>query len=223
MKNIKIFICFFVASIGILSCNKNDFNYPAGKVGISTVVYFPSISLNGSSTLVITAGSTFADPGVVATVNGQAVTPTITGSVNANTPGIYWLTYTAKNQQGFTSSVSRIVIVKSASPAAPDYSGNWKRNAGAFGISQWIQLTPTTYAVSDPGGANYTNFWCVVTLSGSVPQILSQNVPQTLGGTSTSISTISSGAISGTTAGSTYTWAINTSGFGTGNRTFVKQ
>lgn len=207
----------------MVSCNKDDFNYPSGKVGISTIVYFPSISLNGSSTMIITAGSAFTDPGVVATVNGQAVKPTISGSVNANTPGIYWLTYTAQNTQGFTSSVSRIVIVKSASPVTPDYSGSWTRNAGAYGTQTWIQLTSTTYAVSDPGGANYTNFWCVVTINGTTPVINSQSVPQTLGGNPTSISTISSTPLTGTASGSQYTWAISTSGFGTGNRTFVKQ
>lgn len=224
--NCKIINTFLIVLIVVsfFSCNKKDnFNYPDGTVGISSIVYFPVVSLKGESTVIIPVGSSFQDPGVSATLNGQNVTPTVTGNVDASTPGIYWLTYTAKNSQGYSSSVGRVVIIKSANPQSPDYSGSWQRNAGAYGVSQWIQLTPSTYAVSDPGGANYTDFWCVVTVSNGVPQILSQNVPQKLATAPTPISTISSSAITGTTAGSSYTWAISTSGFGTSDRTFVKQ
>lgn len=207
----------------IVSCNKYDINNTDQKVGISRVIYFPIVELKGSSLIIVDKGSTFTDPGVAATVNGQSVTPKVTGSVNTNATGIYYLKYSAVNADGFSASADRMVIVKNATATAPDYSGNWKRNAGAFGVSRWIQLTPTTYAVSDPGGANYANFWVIVTINGSTPTILSQNVPQQLGGAPTSINTLSSGAFTGTTAGSSYNWAINTSGFGTGNRIFVKQ
>ena len=205
------------------SCNKHDINNTDENVGISRVIFFPIVELNGSSLMVIDKGTTFTDPGVNATVNGEPVTPTITVSVNTSANGIYYLKYSAVNADGFSASADRIIIVKNATAVAPDYSGNWQRNAGAFGVSRWIQLTPTTYAVSDPGGANYTNFWVIVTVSGTTPVIPAQNVPQQLGGAPTSINSISSGAFTGTTTGSRYNWAINTSGFGTGNRTFVKQ
>lgn len=210
-------------SLLILSCNKYDVHNTDTQVGISKVTFFPVVELQGDELMIINKGATFTDPGVKATVNGQPATTTTTGSVNTNATGIYYLAYTAVNADGFSASAYRIVIVKNAVAVAPDYSGQWKRNAGAFGVSRWIQLTPTTYAVSDPGGANYANFWCVVTLSGATPSIADQKVPQQLGANPTSISTKSSGAISGTAAGSTYTWAIITSGFGDGNRTFVKQ
>jgi hypothetical protein len=222
---VKIFntVLLFLFVATIFSCKKDDFVDTANQVGVSKVTYFPIIALKGSSFMELAAGSAFTDPGVDATVNGADVTPTISGSVDAATPGIYYLKYTATNADGFSASANRIVIVKSASPVSPDYSGNWQRNAGALGVSRWIQLTPTTYAVSDPGGANYTNFWCIATLTGATPKILAQQTYQQLGGALVNINTTASVAFNGTAVGSKYSWTLNTPGFGTSSRTFVKQ
>ncbi len=224
IKILNTFI-FFALAVTLFSCKKDDFVENENQVGVSKVTYFPLVSLKGDVQVIIDAGSSYTDPGVDATVNGAAVTPVITGSVDAATPGIYYLKYTATNEDGFSASANRVVIVKSASPASPDYSGYWKRNAGAFGVSRWIQLTSTKYAVCDPGGAgsSYSNFWVVATITGSTPKILSQQTYQQLGASLVSVSTTSSVAFSGTSVGSTYSWALNTTGFGTSSRTFVKQ
>ena len=224
MKSLYSYFLIVLAAITLASCNKEKaFPDTANQVGISKVTYFPMIAIKGDLLNIIDKGSSFVDPGVDATVNGAAVTPAITGSVDASTPGIYYLTYTATNEDGFSASDYRIVIVKEATAASPDYSGYYRRNAGAFGISRWIQLTPTTYAVSNPGGASgYDNFWYVVTVTGgNVVSIASQKVPQQLGANPVEIKTLTTGTMTASGASYKYTWAIGTAGFGTGNRTFL--
>ncbi len=65
------------------------------------------IVLNGSFNTYVKKGSTFTDPGVVATsISGATVTATQTGTVNTNTVGDYVITYTHGG-----NSITRNVIV----------------------------------------------------------------------------------------------------------------
>lgn len=77
----------------------------------------PVITLEGDSTITLTQGGTFTDPGATAD-GGEAVTVTITdaagnvlNAVNTNTPGTYTLTYTATNAAGNIGIVTREVII----------------------------------------------------------------------------------------------------------------
>jgi uncharacterized repeat protein (TIGR01451 family) len=71
----------------------------------------PTITLNGDDQVTLECGSGFTDPGATATVCGNPVTVTTTGSVNPNAPGTYTLTYSA-SANGFTTEVTRIVTVQ---------------------------------------------------------------------------------------------------------------
>ena len=71
----------------------------------------PTITLNGDDQVTLECGSGFTDPGATASVCGNAVPVTITGSVNPNAPGTYTLTYSA-SANGFTSEATRIVTVE---------------------------------------------------------------------------------------------------------------
>lgn len=226
MKNIIVLSLMFA---GLMSCMDDTHTVGDGLGEKSDVVYFPVVKLKGEQIMIVNAGSPFTDPGVETTVAGKPVTHVITGAVDTNKPALYRLKYTAENSLGYSASKVRLVIVKNASPVAPDYSGQWTRNAGAKGTSTWIQLTSFSYAVSDPGGAgkgdngDYTNFWVEATVTNGVPAIKSQKASQQIGATLVDVNTKSETAFSGTTPGSTYSWALITTGFGAGDRTFVKQ
>ncbi len=72
----------------------------------------PVITLHGSSTITLTEGDSFIEPGVSAQDNiDGSVTVNITGSVDTNNPGTYVLTYTATDAAGNSSSLSRTVII----------------------------------------------------------------------------------------------------------------
>jgi uncharacterized repeat protein (TIGR01451 family) len=71
----------------------------------------PTITLNGDDQVTLECGSGFTDPGATATVCGNPVTVTTTGTVNPNAPGTYTLNYSA-TANGFTTEVTRIVTVQ---------------------------------------------------------------------------------------------------------------
>jgi uncharacterized repeat protein (TIGR01451 family) len=71
----------------------------------------PTITLNGDSQITLECGNGFTDPGATATVCGNPITVTTTGTVNPNAPGTYTINYSA-TANGFTSETTRIVTVQ---------------------------------------------------------------------------------------------------------------
>jgi len=73
----------------------------------------PVIQLNGQSTMVLSKGQAFKDPGSIVTDNiDKGLKSTVTGNVKTTIPGTYTLTYTATDKAGNKASpVVRTVIV----------------------------------------------------------------------------------------------------------------
>jgi uncharacterized repeat protein (TIGR01451 family) len=82
----------------------------------------PTIALNGDAQISIECGTPFTDPGATATVCGNSIPVTTTGTVDIHAPGTYSITYsaTANNQ---TTETSRIVTVE-ADNTAPTITVN---------------------------------------------------------------------------------------------------
>lgn len=83
------------------------------------ITYYPTLELSGASSIIIDKGSTFTDPGYYAEMQGLDVTDQveISSNVNTNASGIYTVTYTIVNEDGFSASASRTVIVLDPSDA----------------------------------------------------------------------------------------------------------
>ena len=101
---------------------------PSGNMATNTrTVYVvdttaPVITLQGSNPLTVECHASFTDPGAMALdacVGEVAVTTS--GSVDANTPGTYTLTYTADDGNGNTNSATRTVTVQDTTPPAIVY------------------------------------------------------------------------------------------------------
>jgi uncharacterized repeat protein (TIGR01451 family) len=71
----------------------------------------PTLTLNGDAQITLECGSGFTDPGATATVCGNPVTVTTSGTVNPNAPGTYTITYSA-TANGFTTEATRVVTVQ---------------------------------------------------------------------------------------------------------------
>jgi uncharacterized protein len=89
------------------------------------VAYFsfpgaPVVTLNGVSPMAVEAFTPFTDPGATAHDDEGTLTVTVSGAVDANTPGDYTLTYTATNGY-LTTSVTRLVRVRDTT--APTIQG----------------------------------------------------------------------------------------------------
>jgi len=72
----------------------------------------PTVTLNGDNPLTVECHAAFTDPGATANDTCAGVlTVTPSGTVDANTPGNYTLTYTASDPSGNTGTATRNVVV----------------------------------------------------------------------------------------------------------------
>lgn len=106
-KSIICLVSLLCLALGFTSCEKKQ---SAGKTNIT---YYAEIVLNGDATMVVEKGTTFVEPGFKATMKGEDVTDkvTVTSTVDTSTSGIYSITYSIVNADGFLASTSRTVIV----------------------------------------------------------------------------------------------------------------
>jgi hypothetical protein len=221
MKKYIGFIGAALMCLSIFSCQKDNFNYPDGTVGVSTITYYPVFTRTGSQYVVVTKGGAYTDPGITAKEGTNDLKVTTTGTVNTNVVGVYPLTYTAVNKDGYSATSSRTVIVTSpdATAAANNFSGSYLR-ASTGQSAVWTKIGPGVYTVNNPGGAANVSLVAVaLNQVGNRVYIPSQISSD---GLTTSSSTESSTPGANGTL-SQYSWVIINPGYGTALRTFVKQ
>jgi hypothetical protein len=202
----------------LAGCKKNDIHNTDDQVGISRVTHFPTLELKGDQYMAIPAGSTFTDPGITAKEGSNDIPYTTSGSVNSNNTGVYILTYSAVNKDGFAASVTRTVAVYSTDDVAAsnDLSGTYVRTSNNVS-STWTRIAPGVYTVVNPGGApGFTTTVIVFNSTGFTIHIPSQTIDD--GSTMTS-----SDEVYTANAPVKYVWKILNPAYGTALRTFVKQ
>ncbi len=127
-KYLFLFITFGAA---IASCNKDKIIDTPDMVGISKVTYYPIFDITGGQNISLVLGSTFTDPGVKASAGGADIPVVISGSVDVSTVGLYVLTYTATNKDGFSASATRnVFVIPSAEVPGVDLSGSYMTTGG---------------------------------------------------------------------------------------------
>lgn len=211
-KNKIILMVFFLASL-TYSCKKESKD-------ISSVTTYPEIELTGDRFMTIAAGSTYSEPGATATIGGSAVALTTEGAVDANTPGVYILTYSAKNAEGYAASKQRWVGVIKAD-ATGDYSGVYERTNGVVvnvtKIKNGLFVTDNVGGVDPIGSPSFTYDVRIFNTKDSTFVIPPQ--PSAVGG-----EVYCSGVIHSPSTGlGQYKYVVIGPGYGTSVRTFNKQ
>jgi hypothetical protein len=211
-----LIISFFMISS---SCKKDDFNYPEGYVGSSKITVYPTLTLKGDPYMAVVNGGTFTDPGVIAKEGTTDLPVKVTGQVNSSVPGVYTLTYSAVNKDGFSASINRTVVIATvdATAAANDFSGNYARTSNGS-VAVWTKIAPGVYTVFNPGGAPGTNLTVVVVNSQGDQIRIPNQVASDGSQTSSKSETYNKSANP-----PQYSWVIVNPGYGTGLRTFIKQ
>ena len=219
------FFCFLLSIVLLQACSKEPtFDDSDEMVGISKLVYFPTVAIKGERLMLIDQGTAFTDPGVTAELNGQPVQAPASGTVNVNVPGVYVLEYTATNPEGFTASDWRTVVVMSTSTQVTNnnFAGTYVRDNGISVF--WTKKGRGVYQVDNPGGAG-VGVGFLVTLVNydankiSIPQQLAFD--PSIGGLNT-VSSASEVYNAGATP-VTVRYAFLAGGYGTQVRNFVKQ
>lgn len=95
-----------VVMFGLSSCDKES-------EGLTSITYFPVITLEGDSYMVVEKGSEFVDPGFKADLNGEDVSSEVkvTSYVDTSASGVYSIIYQVYNKDGFVATASRTVVV----------------------------------------------------------------------------------------------------------------
>lgn len=81
--------------------------------GLTRITYYPQLTLEGETYIVMDKGSEYVEPGYSAILNGEDVTKDVKvdNSIDSSTSGIYSVTYSIVNADGFASTASRTVVV----------------------------------------------------------------------------------------------------------------
>lgn len=139
----------------------------------SRLTYYASIELDEGSTVIWTLGVPFEEPGYTVTLNGEDITDdanyvTVSGteSVDVDTPGLYYITYAAINDDGFSVSTTRTILVADTTPSVIE-SGIWTVTSDTYrtyggattkfsGYTVVVlQTAPGVFYVSDLMGGYY--------------------------------------------------------------------
>ena len=229
----KIMGGIIMVSVVLTSCEKEE-----SSANVSKVTNYPTLDLTGDQFMTIAAGGTYNEPGITVTIGGEEVEPEIEGSVDASTPGVYIITYSAANEDGFSASVKRYVGVIDAAAAANDFSGKYQRtkygtNTTPAGIATWTKVADGLYTNNDIGGVGeatiantggYGKSYYIFNVEGNDIVFPIQVNP--LGGEVEAVSEGGGERITfdpGPAGTDSYTWRVLGAGYGTNPRTFTKQ
>lgn len=126
MKKSYLYIVSALAILIIFSgCEKEVTTEDTSR--ITYYVEFEIDGVNDDGETIIELGSSYTDPGFTAMEGTKNVTEDveITGTVNSDEVGVYPITYTAINEDGFPASANRTVIVYDPNAPTDDLSGTW--------------------------------------------------------------------------------------------------
>ena len=139
MKKIFYFVIAAVALVlATTACEKTS-------EGLTGITYYPVISLQGDSYMVVDKGSAFVDPGFIAELNGEDYSSQVSVNSNVNTAksGIYTVSYSATNEDGFSATVNRTVVVLDPNDPIEGFyltDTSCNRNGTAYGICYEILI-----------------------------------------------------------------------------------
>lgn len=144
----KVILSLLLVCSFLVSCESDT------TADVSRVTNYPQFTLNGDALMYVQKGSEFIDPGVIVTEGGVEIpyTTTVSGAyrggstLNTNVVDVYNIVYSAVNQDGFSGSISRTVIVYEDSDLVTSISGLYKSTVVRNGVSS-AQYTNMEYVL----------------------------------------------------------------------------
>ena len=146
----KSSIALLLPLLLLMSCKKDTTENVSSIVKVS----YPEITLNGDDIVIVAVGANYTDAGAKLKddITGAIsdIQPT-ESNVNTAQPGLYVVTYSAANSNGFETRATRLVAVTSVSNPI-DRSGTYLRTA--TGLNAFItKIANGVYTIQNPGGA----------------------------------------------------------------------
>jgi len=119
----------------------------------------PELTLKGESTVTITEGNKWKEPGYTATdnVDGDLTEKvTVIGTVDYNKPGTYKLTYEVKDNYQNTAKAERTVTVKAKPQPQPNTQGGSTQGGSTQDTNSSTSQGKVIYLTFDDGPSKYT-------------------------------------------------------------------
>lgn len=208
-----VFITMFI--LGINACKKIENQYPSKVVNVT----YPGIELKGDEGISIHVGDTYVDPGATLTDDVTGAVSDITGDVSgvdATTEGLYFVTYTASNANGYETTITRPVAVTDVDDAF-DISGEYF-HATRGGTAYVTKIARGLFKTDNLNGGR--------TALGSIYMMVKSDntldVPMQWSNDGGFMGDYLSDDLT-LSPDTTYSYAIDAAGFGTSLRTFEKQ
>lgn len=213
MKRINYILLLPVMLLLLITGCKKDTTAGLSKV---VKVSYPEITLNGNALVILTTGATYTDAGAKLKDDITGAITTIQPSdnpVNTAQPGLYVVTFSAKNANGFETTASRLVAVTGVSGTV-NRAGTYLRTV--TGLNCYItKLAEGVYELKNPGGAGVSTETKLIMVETAANVYVCPPQPTADFGTMSVIN------INFNATG--VTWNVINPGFGTGTRTFIKQ
>jgi hypothetical protein len=217
MKFLPYILMFFSLTAFMGCAKEEDIISTETEVGRSKIVFFPEITTKGERLLILQQGKAYTEQGATAVLNNKPTDFTTTGAVDVTKPGVYDITYEAKNEQGFSVDDFRTVVVIGSDVDANDFSGTYLRAATGI-TSTWTKTAPGVYTVENPGGAGVGAGLKVIAVNYTGNKIaIPHQISPDFGSVSSGNETYNSGPPA------TISYVFFAGGYGTALRTFVKQ
>ncbi len=163
----KVILSLLFISTFLVSCEDNSTE------GVSRVTNYPEFTLLGDEVVYVQKGSAYTDAGVIVTEGGVEIPyeTSVIGdfrggtSVDPNVVDVYRIIYSAQNQDGFSGSVARTVIVYEDSDLTTSIAGlysstvirNGSNNPQYYNMEYVLvwKNNDGTYSMSDGIGGYY--------------------------------------------------------------------
>lgn len=145
MKKIYFFaLATLVAMVGLTACGDDQLTD-------SRLTHYVVLEMGGNEFEEVILGTSYTDAGCKGTLSGEDVTSSIVTEgledIDVNTPGLYYVTYSAANEDGFVSSVTRTVAVFDPT-VTTDLSGKYTTQEGTYLDTGSRQIDLSGYTVN---------------------------------------------------------------------------
>ena len=147
MKKIFFYmLTLMLATVGLASCNDDK-----DALTDSVITYYPEFHMLGNEFEEVFLGTSYTDAGCTATLLGEDWTSHIvtTGveDIDVNVPGLYYITYSIVNKDGYEKSVTRTVAVFDPE-ITTDISGKYITQEGTCLIAGTTVIALDGYTVN---------------------------------------------------------------------------
>jgi hypothetical protein len=149
----KILYLIAASAIAIVACKKEE-----NKVSKTVDVSYPTVQLNGDKYVTLNIGQSYDDPGALSvddiTGSSSSVKADMS-TLDASTPGLYYMGYIATNSNGYKTSAARYIAVTNYNDNI-NLEGTYERTSNGMEI-HITKVSRGLYMIDDMGGAGLSD------------------------------------------------------------------